>query len=73
MKNRGFLNSHLHVLCGQLITRHNQLKSKPIEERRMIALIDERDILITKWKFYVEKWQNIEKIGQKYTFLKIPV
>ena len=42
-------------------------------ERRMIALINERDILITKWNFYVKKIQNIEKISQKYTFLKILV
>ena len=67
MKNRGFLNSYLHVLCCRLITRHNQMKSKPDLERRMIALIDERD-LITNWKSYLEKWQNIEQKWSKICF-----
>ena len=34
----------------------------------MIALVNESHILIMTCKLYVEKWQNIEKIGQKIHF-----
>ena len=67
-ENKGFLNKYLHVLCAGFITRHNQIKSKPILERGMIALVNLRHILIITCKLYVEKWQNIEKIGQKIHF-----
>ena len=41
--SKGFLNNCLHVLCGAFvwcITRHSQIKNKPILERKMIPLRD---------------------------------
>ena len=67
-ENRGFLNNYLHVLCNRMITRHSQIKSKPILERRMIALINERLILMITYTFYAEKWQSIEKNWSKIHF-----
>ena len=67
-KSRGFLLDYLHVLCCRMITRHIQIKSKPILERRMIALINERDILMITYTFYAEKWQSIEKNWSKIHF-----
>ena len=67
-KNRGFLINYLHVLCGRMIIRHSQIKSKPILERRMIALINERHILMITYTFYAEKWQSIEKNWSKIHF-----
>ena len=65
-KNRGFLINYPHVLHVKMISRYSQIKSKPILERRMIALT--RHISIRTCRFYVEKWQNSEKIGQKIHF-----
>ena len=67
-KNRGFLINYLHVLCGRMITRHSQIKSKPILERRMIALINERHILMITYTFYAKKSQSIEKNWSKIHF-----
>ena len=36
----------------------------------MIALIVERDILIAKWKFYVEKYKILKKLVKNTLFLK---
>ena len=55
MKNGGFLNIYLYVLEGTLRSRNNEIKSKAIFERRMIALHDDTDILIIIWKLYGEK------------------
>ena len=66
-KNRGFLINYLHVLCCRIISIHSQIKSKPILERRMIALVNERHILIITCKL-CQKRQNIERSGQKHVF-----
>ena len=49
-KNRGFLINYLYVLCSRMINIHSQIKSKPILERRMMALVNERHILILACK-----------------------
>ena len=49
------MNDYLHVLEGILISRNDEIKSKAIFERRMIALYDERDILTIILKLYGEK------------------
>ena len=65
------MNNYIHVFCAGLISSHDQIKSKPILERRMIGLINDRDILITKSKFHVQKRHNIEKFRQKIHFFLI--
>ena len=54
-KNGGFLNNYLLVLEDIFITRNDEVKSKAIFERGMIALHDGTDILAIIWKFYGEK------------------